>query len=917
MGDCTKKLSESQKYDISTFNSPSLSEDDCNSNFQSQNDTKPCSNESDVEINSKILRIESRLMMVEPLLLMKTELETLKGKIYSFSKFESNVEDIKFQIRQISEELSNQTEKEHNDFITSSSNSDNKNEIKMLKDDIDNLSKRINCIIDGNVGFLSKINDLENNNSEFISKLSVLESKMNTVQDMTIVSLVEKIDSIRTRVESIKKSGEDNYNSLRETIAFLISQNSIVSTNLSKFESTTDDSFSESNRQISVLKQKIDELPFSQQINSLVTSTNSILGLVKELKSQIDKSNSDISNLKNGTESLKNEFSLLKTELTSSQRETKNDLNMKISKLKDQLDKLQNDFISTSGFLTSALEKLSNRDGENNIKEEIEKLKILIRNNSRSIDDVREEINKLNSDNKNIKIDINDSSTKISEIFVKLNSMNTHFENIFSKLSVNDTNTNLEIKNLAEMINRIINDLENNQSKIEIKFNEQNHRIESSLIKNREDIDLEVRNIRKNNDTRFSNLESIIEGQNQKINLSLSNLNEELIDEIHNMKKNNDMRFDRIDETQTQFNKTQSILNGKFRDLSSEFAIILDKLKTHSNSNEWFEDFEIRIKNIECTFDRGRTDFQRIESELNNRLSDFESQRNPSNNDRVNRNDLQRLETDLVKLISDLERKMNGSNSADKSDIQKLQSEFIKLITDLEKKIGSNGSLAENVSNFENNFMEHISNIESRNTESRNIDSRWNGDTENQKDQYLKLVRKWNDGIGSRIKQLESISISESALFSPTDRNLIYKLLADFRTKIGSLHNASPGLVEMWELELKSKIEELENKINSCNSCNSFTKRSEERDSSVKMTYTANALIGNIISIPFNGKLNRVRVMLDGVFEVPLSKSDGYLYSYRGDMVHILCGNNSIGHTFTPNGRVTDRNSGTYSISLY
>ena len=98
----------------------------------------------------------------------------------------------------------------------------------------------------------------------------------------------------------------------------------------------------------------------------------------------------------------------------------------------------------------------------------------------------------------------------------------------------------------------------------------------------------------------------------------------------------------------------------------------------------------------------------------------------------------------------------------------------------------------------------------------------------------------------------------------------------------------------------------------------SETKNNENYSFNEKYKITIEAKIGQLINIPYNGKFpSRIRILLDGKFEVPLSRINGYLYSYDGQNINILCGSDSIGSIFSNTGKFTDKLNGSYQISIY
>ena len=87
----------------------------------------------------------------------------------------------------------------------------------------------------------------------------------------------------------------------------------------------------------------------------------------------------------------------------------------------------------------------------------------------------------------------------------------------------------------------------------------------------------------------------------------------------------------------------------------------------------------------------------------------------------------------------------------------------------------------------------------------------------------------------------------------------------------------------------------------------------------VKMSFTASAVAGQVISYPYNGTLpNNVKVLLDETYEVPLSATDGYLYAIAGGRIYIRCGSKTIGSTFTlTTGKISEKITGQYQVTIY
>ena len=85
-----------------------------------------------------------------------------------------------------------------------------------------------------------------------------------------------------------------------------------------------------------------------------------------------------------------------------------------------------------------------------------------------------------------------------------------------------------------------------------------------------------------------------------------------------------------------------------------------------------------------------------------------------------------------------------------------------------------------------------------------------------------------------------------------------------------------------------------------------------------KVTQNISVLVGTVYNIQYTGSFpNRVRVLFNNTTEVPISSTDGYLYSINRDSITIRTGTNSIATTFDRSGKLKTETSGSYTVQIF
>ena len=122
--------------------------------------------------------------------------------------------------------------------------------------------------------------------------------------------------------------------------------------------------------------------------------------------------------------------------------------------------------------------------------------------------------------------------------------------------------------------------------------------------------------------------------------------------------------------------------------------------------------------------------------------------------------------------------------------------------------------------------------------------------------------------------------------------------------------------IENFKTEHNNEIESLKEKISTLGTEISTLKPGN--DKYPKITKNLNAITGKILNIPYSDFIpTRIRILLNGTTEVPLSNNNGYLCNITNSSINILCGTNSIGFIFDDSGKITELTHGIYNVQIF
>lgn len=818
---------------------------------KTQNTTSEFDSETG-KIKTRVRVVENKLEQLQHLLLLKQKIEEIESKIAEMTTFETDLDNIRQQISNLSDQVTKKDYDDKNSSINSFSNIDFKVIVRKLKDDIDGISKRINGIIDTNSAIMTRLITVESSNSEYISKLCNVESTTTNIQDTLMTSLENEINTLRSRLELVKNTNDSNVSNLKDLISSISSQYNILSSSVSANEIRNNDSLTSIFEKLSQFKKRIDDLPFQQQIMILTKSVSAITPLITQLSSQVTTVEND-NNLNRETIGyLSGDFSSFKSDT--------NDLfdiiQLKIEKMKEQNDKLNSDFKVSSKFLTENLQKLLDLRNENSNENsnELDKVKNIINGFSEQMDNTNKSITIIN----NLISKMDEQNKLLSNSFKELNSklimssteQDSKISDILSRL---EDFTSLQGKILNLMTEMDI--LNNRMTSSNTSFNNELNSLRTAITSSGNNTEQLNKRISENEKKTLGNNENIkdILSQISSINEGSRFMNIEInklktrVDESDNSKIKSDV---------DSLNKSNSLLISKINNIE-------DNQQKLSSAHVGLQDMLMELKLL-FDNDTRNSQFKTEISNINNLLS----------NSNLKINDLENSNLNLSKRITSLESSPSVYQGLAETvkNLNQRVIEMLKKATDFQNNQNIN----------ENTIVQRISILEEL------VDKLFSTSSNDNSSRLIEILSKISDLQENSDNQNNSIS--------------------QLNTQLNSINIS----------DIEKKLEDLKNKLENNNQIDSNIVPTNSNSDIPVYKKTMEANIGQILTIPYKGGMpSRIKIMLDNIYEVPLSKTNGYLYSYIKDEIKILCGSESIGCSFNSTGKITEKLSGTYTISIY
>lgn len=932
------------------------------------------------EISSKIQYLENNLNDLQPLIVMKSQIDEILIKFATINTINNDIDEIKRQINHISEEISIQTEKEISGIISATNNSNDTYALKKIKNDIDNLNKRVTEFTQNNISISDKLSKIEYENQDLLSVISILDSRTSQIEDQKIPSFQEDIYNIRGKLDLIKKINDDSSNEFRRNISLINNTLTTFSDSINKFENESDSSLSSIKDSLSQLRKNLDELPFQQQINNINDSLTSVLPIVRDLSKRVELNDNDISDLQKNVSNVSGNFERFKNFYV----EESSKLSQKIIELNKQSDKLKNDFSTSNSFFSENIQTLI--DNGNKVKSSYDLLSLDNEDIKKSISNISSQINNNSNSIETITKTLNDTNDKNNKILTDLKRAN---ENLIMAGTERESKINIitqklkDIGPVNEKIQNIINRIESLSSNLLTVINDSSKN-NDFIVGNVTSLDKSV----SSSNNRIDNIEQNYLSINSSIN-ELNSQNSQLSSEINSLSsKINDMNINDI-------NLSISNLNNSNSENASKITSLTINLNDLSNSQKSLQNilFELKFKVENDNRITG------LIQDMKNVMDIVDSMKGTSNNlatlkqlsqdTNANTSAIEQLISQIdinTKSITFIQNEMNKSHSAPlilqelKSKLQNLndnQKQILNKASDIEKaqvrneeqisslsleleKLVSNGIPSNTtISNSDSStlvskILSQVQLLSDSNSSLNSITTILQNDFENSQTMIKKLNTEFESlnigNIKSLIQQLESIknniqigqnmpSSNDSMKWLPSydllsgqrDTNItsindinqnailmignkIYTLkgiknIGSIESDTVSVGYGVPNKKGVNSLEVKGDIK-IEGKINGT--------EISDLGRGPKMTQTIEASVGSLVSIPYNGPPpNYIKVMLEGIYSVPLSKTDGYLYSYNNGSLNILCGTNSIGTEFNSYGRNVDKKLGNYTIHIY
>lgn len=828
-------------------------------------------------LQSRIISLEEKVKLIEDLEsdfnLLKVSLSQLKEEIECDS-IHSSIQNKSGQIQQYS---------------------DNKSTLKKFKDDISNLSKRIDSLNDNIGGISNQLSEIETTNSEFISKLYTTESKVDNINQIIIRDIEDKINLLRARIETTKTSLDGSVNILKDTVSNINNKVSALSLQYITDSSTTNDSISDINSKLLELKQKISSLPFEGKIATLTTSVGSISQILKEMTTQNQNNEEETNLLREKVNFIDDDFlsfkTLSQTELSS--------LISKVSKLKDQNDKLTSDFNLSIKRLDDTIRNITNNNQDNtkdsesindsikSLSSKIETLSSDLDTNSESLEGIFKLIDKISDQNKDLSKKYKDLNGKFvienQEQNGRITSINSKIETFISLQG--------QLSSLIGNINSLNTRLE---SHITTETNERRGLSEliSTLSKSTNDSLMSIGGRIDKNETDIASSKISIGDLISKIGDLNTQIN----------KLNGDMNQTTLQISKLDFSGIKSSVAEMIKsngDLSANVSNLTIKQNDLSASQMSLNNMFVELKS---NFDSDER-FTNIDDEIKDILKQLKSLADSSSSKEMN--DYNELKTAILKnQLSIAELETNNKATSDTLSLIKTDyNSILRNIRSLEVQLGTDDLTPVNksINDLKLKFVELLEKL-----------AQFQRDKEDVIILFTSRLAKLESEIGTSSPNSDiSMSINKLINDSTTQQNQISSINSIITLIQKKLDNQSTNSgIESSLSEIAQELGNIDDKLGDSKIFNG-----SEPD--YKMT--AEASINQVIKVPYRSTSQpcRIRVMLQNQFEVPLSKTDGYLYSYFNNEILILCGSNSIGSTFSNVGKVIDRNSGQYVISIW
>lgn len=649
---------------------------------------------------------------------------------------------------------------------------------------------------------------------------------------------------------------------------------------------------------IESLKTLIEVQKKDSTVNIFASNINALSSTCKSLNGQISDTNDELSALRD-TLSLLTSSSDLFRETTTDKIDSNNRL---LAKLKLSIEKNQSDLTTSNNYFTGLLQKIisegnsssSNLGGINDRLSSIEKLiKQVSENNDKQLKD--NEIKQFKS-NEILLSNFNeyqmDTSKSLENLLKRVDSNRVISESLSNRVEILES-SDMQIKQMYESFLKRINDNESIVNQNNVTTQSLNNRIKT----------LET------NDPKLKQLTDQLEQLKTKISKS-ERLYLDTFESMNNSSKkvnaDNSMRISSNEELTNQHSDNLMEILLKLGDIDSNLDI-LNETKSSMAMYDFSEMDKTGKQNLnEISLLKKLLDSVRIKSESN--------EQSTSNN-------TESIKT-LQKLLKDLKSDTDYNNSYTVNSLSSMASLITKnetllnRITALEEKIKEDQINKDNLPNVvksfqdaTNRFLLIANTLEGKNktydrkfSEIENIissnDSRFNETSES----FSLLEKMVKDNNSNDLLLLKKIIEDNNTSERITTNSEIQKMINE------SIHSDSSINISTVQSMIDDSIHQ---------SSGSFTILSGDNEV-VKLTYSVDARIGKIITFPYSGPFpNKVKVMLNGSTEIPMSSTNGFLYSLSNGKINILCGSSSIGSTFDVRGNITNSESGRYDIFVY
>lgn len=650
-------------------------------------------------------------------------------------------------------------------------------------------------------------------------------------------------------------SVEDSNKTVIEKIKSLLSEQGKIAENQNGFNSL-----------LQQLQETYDKLPSNRKFGDIQIDIANLQSVIKTIKSEQDSStqyvaqipsmNDDITLLKD----FRNSYTSDKDKSTTFQSATNSEL-LKIRQLLDKMPS-KTDYDSLSSMMSD-----SQRQTDSLIDTLTKRLAYLEQDEG--------------SDN-----------TQIKSLKDLITSTNSQTQSFIAELQQNNDNSTSHTRDLISKLQAQINQMSNSEG----SSNEQLNQTQTTLSKLT---------------SQFDGLKISHTQQNDQLNQQQS-----LLSKLTS-------QFDVLKTSQTehgdQLNQTQTLLSKMSAQLASQSASQDESL---NQTQSLLSKLQIKLNEIKNGQDdhadqlnQQQSKFSKITSFIN----DLKEQLDQMNHSAGSTSESQI--TDLKSQIDEFKTQLHNSNSSTSQSIQLVQSQITQLSSKLTDHLTESDTNSESMSKLFGEMQSQISILQSKqdddtvnNDKYTELSERINAlslphDTSTFSGS-MRWLPSFNALTGTRDPIFTSIqdSNSNSQLMMANYTSFIKGLRSYGKSEIDSLkigyHNSQPGPI----LDMKGDVV-LNGKING--------KVPDDLGRSAKLSQSLQVEAGKAYTIAYNGEFpNRVKILLDGVCEVPLSSTDGYIYSYSLGTFTLKCGSNSVGYQLI-GSTLTPKKSGSYTILLY